>query len=112
MSSTMTLLEAAERLKDIKEQMLDNISFDDAHTLDYVASMLHRIAAGEYKPVVHAHWIPGKAVYGEVDICSRCGDYFKKPHEIFKSCPNCSALMDEFDMRQMQNGKDDSHETD
>ena len=93
----MMPLEAAERLKDIKEQMLDNISFDDAHALDYAAYYLRAIAAGEYKRVVY---------------CDDCALLDRSP------CPardpetgktrNCvgycrvGALMD---------GKDDSHET-
>jgi hypothetical protein len=67
----MMPLEAAERLKDIKEQMLDNISFDDAHALDYAAYYLRAIAAGEYKQVVHAHWNytsrPNEDCIGEKD---------------------------------------------
>jgi hypothetical protein len=88
--SDLTPLEAAERLKDIKEQMLDNILFDDAHALDYAAYYLRAIAAGEYKPVVHAHWKQSSSIYN-------------------LECSNCGAIMDESEMRQTD-GKDDSHE--
>jgi hypothetical protein len=90
----MMPLEAAERLKDIKEQMLDNISFDDAHALDYAAYYLRAIAAGEYKQVVHAH-ITG---HGYDLHCSNCGASADIGDDY---CKSCGALM---------NGKDDSHE--
>ena len=74
--------------------------------LGYMEELLavrNKIAAGEYKPVIHAHW---KIVNDFVDIgdgkhaeCSNCG-YEVDPYSITKGCPNCRALMD---------GKDDSH---
>jgi len=96
----MTPLETAERLKDIKEQMLDNISFDDAHALDYAAYYLRAIAAGEYKPVVHAHWRHYKRSYiipyDGIDEyqCSNCGS---RRSIKSKYCKDCGAVMDEED---------------
>lgn len=71
-----------------------------ADDIDKALEIVRRVAAGEYKPVIHAHW--------EVDEfghkCSACGEYVNDDtyeNECLTHCLNCGALMD---------GKDDSHE--
>lgn len=77
------------------------------------ASILRRVASGELRSVVHAHWIPDSSNPGNDPLiataifenwqfrCSHCGD--KIIGSKSKHCGKCGALMD---------GKDDSHETD
>ena len=113
----MTPLEAAEKLEHLVNN--DYVNYDDAIEAMRVGSKLVRqIAAGELRPVVHAHWIPvAKECYDVTDdeqypaykYCSHCEISQKWPDH-FKHCPECGALMDESDMRQTQGGKDDSHE--
>jgi len=75
-------------------------------------SILRRVASGELAEVVHAHWIPvAKECYDITDdeqypaykYCSHCKISQKWPDH-FNHCPNCGA-----DMRQTEDGKDDSH---
>ena len=107
MSSTMTPLEAAEKMETAGELIWKNdevgifkITKDDAKAFQTALFYLRKIVAGEYKPVVHAHWewVEISPIKKELH-CSNCGFHgFRTPH-----CPSCGALMD---------GKDDSHETD
>lgn len=48
--------------------------------------------------IIHAHWelAPEDTAYGNVWICSNCGEEFiqhRKPK--YRFCPNCGARMDE-----------------
>ena len=88
------------------------------NAVKYAASYLRKISAGEYKPVIHAHWKevePGHDILFECSNCGRiistswgsCEDEDTQgnngcdPTEEWLCCPTCRALMD---------GKDDSHE--
>ena len=80
--------------------------YKQGHAIESAASYLRRIASGEYAPVVHAHWTikqdmeDRKGLFIRI-VRSNCG-----LHTGMKSnfCPLCGA-----DMRQTQDGKDDSH---
>ena len=140
MPNEMTPLEAAEillpcNLEQLNERILNlgvgiaQMSEQDSirvhksflvSVLGYMEELLavrNKIAAGEYKPVIHAHWKevePGHDVLYECSNCGRiistswgcCEDEDTKgcngcdPTEEWLCCPTCHALMD---------GKDDSH---
>lgn len=114
MPNEMTPLEAAEKLEEMAEISKNRsalvLGVHDDIVFEIASSYLRKIAAGEYKPVVHAHWIK-RDIFGEDPLgCSNCHNSVSVfGYEI---CPSCGALMDESDMRQTQDGKDDSHETD
>lgn len=101
-ASTMTPLEAAERLETIDRLVLikgigpEYDAMRDA--VKYAASYLRAIAAGKYKQVVHAHWIEDTPFSCR---CSEC-DYWRYglADQQERYCPNCGARMD---------GKNDSH---
>lgn len=68
------------------------------HSLELAASYLRAIAAGEYKPVVHAHWNytsrPNEDCMGGshgVIECSHCKEDYGAEYDY---CPSCGALMD------------------
>jgi hypothetical protein len=105
----MTPLEAAEKLEDIavvsdlkavdgKRSGVVKIGRVDAEDLRIAASYLRKIAAGEYKPVVHAHWNytsrPNEDCMGGshgVIECSHCKEDYGVEYDY---CPSCGALMD------------------
>lgn len=89
----MTPLEAAERLER-KAELFPGM----ADLLLYAASYLHKIASGEYAPVIHGRWIK-RDIFSEDPLeCSNCGNSVSVYG--YSHCPSCGALMD---------GKDDSH---
>jgi hypothetical protein len=106
MPNEMTPLEAAETLEDIAavsdlkavdgaRSGLVKLSKNDASSLRVIASMLRQIAAGELRPVIHAHWEQKDC--SKWPICSNCG----KPMlsrgycpVYSNNCPSCGALMD------------------
>lgn len=116
----MTPLEAAETLEDIAavsdlkavdgaRSGLVNLSKNDASSLRVIASMLRKISAGEYKQVVHGHWIDRTERHGKVCFeCSSCGAQNSGGIDLY--CYACGAFMYAPVMRQTQAGKDDSHE--
>lgn len=96
----MTPLEAAEILERPCGYSFEKIGAARSSA----ASYLRAIAAGEYKQVVHAHWVKvddgvmlGDGTHTE---CSNCHVWRK---HMYSHCPSCAAVMD---------GKDDSHEVD
>lgn len=96
----LTPLEAAEILEDIAavsdlkavdgtRSGLVNLPKNDASSLRVIASYLRKIAAGEYKQVVHGHGI--FVNNGKVERwCSRCNHIIPK-YAVW--CPFCGALM-------------------
>ena len=108
----MTPLEAAEKLEEVynncsekySRRVSDNPEFERyLSAVRVAASLCRKIAAGEYKQVVHAHWIGGYAhkdnVWAYTQLkCSNCHNTVTGGTT--KYCPSCGALMDE---------KDDSH---
>lgn len=110
-SPDLTLFEAAEKLESLADDAdsiepekyggakLVDVTFHvpgDIKALRCAASYLRKIAAGEYKPVVHARWewVEISPIKKELH-CSNCGFHgFRTPH-----CPYCGAFMD---------GKDES----
>ncbi len=110
MKNEMTAGEAAEKLE-YKATLFPGMKDE----LLYAASILRRVASGELAEVVHAHWIHaprGNDYFSDCLKCSACGYELADDEVANKGCPNCRALMDESDVRQTHNGKDDSHETD
>ena len=101
MKNGMTAGGVADELEELKNgHIVENDPFYNK-LIDYVTSILRRVASGELAEVVHAQWI--ELPFGR-HKCSNCkhlcafdgdGTDYISPH-----CPVCGALMD---------GKDDSH---
>lgn len=49
-------------------------------------------AGGEFRRVVHAHWITENGTYTDYHNCSSCGNQ-ETEQSVF--CPYCGAIMDE-----------------
>ncbi|MCY1715210.1 hypothetical protein [Caproiciproducens galactitolivorans] len=116
----LTPLEAAEMLEDIavvsdlkavdgKRSGVVKIGRVDAEDLRIAASYLRKIAAGEYKPVVHAHWkLVSESTQCDLVKCTHCGRSIavarNVPLDEWRAakpyCDQCGALM---------NGKSDDH---
>ena len=100
MDKKMTPLEAAEKLEKLLFFWKYTCKKDDG-VLNYIKAMklsvscLRAIAAGEYKRVVHAHWIPKAMPLGMVYVCSNCN---YGVDQLTEHCPSCGSPMD---------GKDD-----
>jgi Pyruvate/2-oxoacid:ferredoxin oxidoreductase delta subunit len=115
--SEMTLQECIARLEDLiqdrksffTEDGDDDVFRTDAAALEKAVSMLHKIASGELKPVVHGEWLNFYNDFATAE-CSECGecyevspdekpreDYFNAFKQFYKFCPSCGALMDEKD---------------
>ena len=77
------------------------------------AAILRRVASGELAEVKHAHWVYKNNGW-RCSNCENLADFWSMSaaQHLGTSCPYCNALMDKSDMRQTQDGKDDSHETD
>lgn len=100
----MTPLELAKKLEEWAQVSKDFDDYEGYVCSTAAASLLRKIASGEYAPVVHAHWKNS----GYIDCCcSNCKD--TPDHESgsavpeYDICPYCGALMDR---------KDDSNEVD
>lgn len=118
--SDLTLIKAARILKTISiardPRSTDTEYYSkQAAALDFAASILCRVGSGELLEVVHGQWVSVKKEcyditdedeYPSWKYCSNC-----KTSQRHQSnyCPSCGALMDESDMRQTQDGKDDRH---
>ena len=65
--------------------------------MQYTKSILEKemSAGGEFRRVVHAHWIEHEADFGESLFveCSAC--HSSKNIDESKFCPDCGAVMDE-----------------
>lgn len=122
MPNKLTPHEIAENLEFIEEAHLIKglgAEYDEmCESVKQAASIIRRVASGELKPVVHAHWIKETAYvhdgydYSNVPTftCSNCrneNEYIHPPY-----CDQCGALMDESRDGNSRNGKDDSRETD
>ena len=128
MLSEITAAETAKKLETMGELIWKNndvgiflFTRKDAEVLNAALSYMRRFASGELAEVKHAHWkqVHWKGWDGDPDEgthpeCSNCGempllngceDYEESP-----CCPYCGAIMDGSDMRQTQDGKEDSHE--
>ncbi|UZT82133.1 hypothetical protein [Caproicibacterium sp. BJN0003] len=86
--------EADQEMKIFSMFGIDFEAREKVKTYILAASYLRKIADGEYKPVIHAHWEYDKNSW---PVCSNC----KKPalsdgsNEICSGhCPNCGASMD------------------
>ncbi|TGJ75406.1 hypothetical protein CAGA_24300 [Caproiciproducens galactitolivorans] len=109
--SEMTLQECIVRLEDLIQDRKSFFSKDgnddvfrtDAAALEKAVSMLHKIAAGEYKRVAHGRWVNmpfnvdndkyGMNKYNMRIKCTNCG--FVTSSELkYAHCPVCGALMD------------------
>lgn len=101
--SNLTPLEAAESLER-KAELFPGM----ADLLLYAASYLRKIAEGEYKQVVHAHWIFGSTQGHSWMKCSNCLVSQSGQTATFTYCPSCGALMNESRDGNSHDGKDDS----
>ena len=112
MPDTLSPLEAAEKLEFLAGHILDENHLrmkrgEIACTL--AASYLRAIAAGEYKPVIHARWkLVSEGAQCNLVKCTNCGHSIvvarNVPLDEWRAakpyCDQCGALMDR---------KDDSH---
>ena len=80
---------------DIK--MLDNCHTWEASAISYMERTINEVIenGGEFRPVVHAHWIEHEADFGESLYCecSSCHDSTGIECKLF--CGACGAIMDE-----------------
>lgn len=80
---------------DIK--MLDNCHTWEASAISYMEKTINEVIenGGEFRPVVHAHWIEHEADFGESLYCecSSCHDSTGIDCTLF--CGACGAIMDE-----------------
>lgn len=80
---------------DIK--MLDNYHTWEASAISYMERTINEVIenGGEFRPVVHAHWIEHFEDFGESFFveCSAC--HSSKNVDESKFCPDCGAVMDE-----------------
>ena len=62
-------------------------------TKDNIEPAISEVPTLDYAPVVHAHWIVGETVDGEIyaTICSNCEF---DGYVGYNYCPNCGAKMD------------------
>ncbi|HCA28888.1 MAG TPA: hypothetical protein DEP23_04610 [Ruminococcaceae bacterium] len=105
----MTLQECIARLEDLIQDRKSFFSKDgnddvfrtDAAALEKAVSMLHKIAAGEYKLVVHGHWINYyeplcSSPHANCSICSHLQTFNEYCGKIYapRYCENCGAPMD------------------
>lgn len=42
----------------------------------------------------HGYWRIESYLLEKTGCCSICGEQIRMPHEIYKYCPNCGAIMD------------------
>jgi hypothetical protein len=131
--SELTPQKIAENLDDLAKSIdissgglfnsLPKIKSELISSLRSAAADERRIASGELKPVVHAHWIDTDFINstGEIYECSNCHKFYnpaKKAISLGRQeenpayCSRCGALMDETRDGNSRNGKDDSNETD
>lgn len=62
-----------------------------AKFIPFIVTDNEKVKSGEFKPVIHASWIPGDWC----DKCSNCGYNTGKYESPSKYCPFCGAKMDE-----------------
>jgi len=88
MPNEMTPQEIAEKLL-----YLDSLieSDEDVRVLSAAASIVRKVADGEYAPIVHGKWIICSDGY--YPYCSKCKQE-PKSGKMSKYCPSCGALMD------------------
>lgn len=115
----MTPFEAAKNLAFIVDaQMIKRTGseVDELYrSVEIAASLLRKIASGEYAPVVHGRWVKQNCQVGEVEyVCSLCrgdapAEYGQYTWIQSEHCPSCGALMDESRDGNSLNGKEPNH---
>ena len=63
--------------------------------------IVRKVANGDLVEVVHAHWIKQKC-QGDYGICSECGCRIPWIPKNYIYCPNCGALMDGKDEKDVK----------
>lgn len=98
--SNLTPKEAADILeKKYNIQGPAKVVINELNARAVAVNYLRKIASGEYKPVVHAHWIETKIFNpktGNIDNgykCSKCG--LLVGTNKLKYCAKCGAITDE-----------------
>jgi hypothetical protein len=131
-SDKLTTTECAKRLSEFTKfasnyfeatgKPVASLSFtrDMLYPVQYAATAMSKLAAGELVEVVHGKWINfvGDFSTAECDKCGElyevspdgkpCEDYFNAFKQFYKHCPSCGALMDA-DMGNHMTGKDDNN---
>lgn len=97
MPNEMTAEEAARRIEDYNRVHYAKEG-ERAHyitiALNYAASVLRKVAAGELREVVNARWIQLNNT--QKHYCNNCGvdfDLYAYCKADFKYCPSCGAVM-------------------
>ena len=80
---------------DIK--MLDNYHTWEASAISYIERTINEVIenGGEFRPVVHAHWIEHEADFGESLYCECSSCHDSTGIECKPFCGACGAIMDE-----------------
>jgi len=107
--SDLTLKEAADFIDEELKFVGDMLEPEAEQAYSIAVDCLRKAASGEYKPVVHAHWIKMDEDYSGIWKCSHCGliwelsnDDTPQENEMFR-CPKCGAVMDERGGKQWAN---------
>lgn len=81
---------------DVDIKMLDNCHTWEESAISYMERTINEVIenGGEFRPVVHAHWIEHFEDFGESFFveCSAC--HSSKNADESKFCPDCGAVMD------------------
>lgn len=94
----MSPLEAAQRIEEhnLIHSSKEPHAFFITQSLNLAASLLRKIASGEYEPVVHGRWIESDTSWYHCSVCGdSCGALGDDTPYRSKRCPLCGALMDE-----------------
>lgn len=80
---------------DIK--MLDNCHTWEASAISYMEKTINEFIenGGEFRPVVHAHWIEHEADFGESLYCECSSCHDSTGIDCTRFCGACGAIMDE-----------------
>lgn len=80
---------------DIK--MLDNYHTWEASAISYMERTINEVIenGGEFRPVVHAHWIEHEADFGESLYCECSSCHDSTGIDCTRFCGACGAIMDE-----------------
>lgn len=82
---------------DVDIKMLDNYHIWEASAISYMEKTINEVIenGGEFRPVVHAHWIEHEADFGESLYCECSSCHDSTGIDRTRFCGACGAIMDE-----------------
>lgn len=87
----------ADKLKNLPEFDLGFVSCWQIKSIIDAAPTIYMVGdestKKKYMPK-HGQWKVEPYLIGTTHRCSICGENYGMPHEIYKYCPNCGAIMD------------------